>query len=102
MASFTFTGVTSHSQINTSTLAVGSTRWNTDINCFEAFDGQQWTAMTNGRNETMKEMVQHLEDRIAVQIEEEYQDSVAIQDAYKEWEESNERFKIVLALAEKR
>lgn len=102
MAGFTFTGVTNLTQINTSILAVGSIRWNTDITCFEAFDGHQWTVMTNGRNETMQEIVQHLEDKIAVTIKEDYTTSSAIQDAFEAWEEANKRFKIVLALAEKK
>ena len=99
MAGILYTGVNTP---NVTNIATGSTRWNTTTNSFEAFDGQQWTAMTNGKNETMQEMVQHLEDKIAVQIEEDYKDSTAIQDAFIVWEEANERFKVVLALAEKK
>jgi hypothetical protein len=101
MAGFTFTGVTNLNQINTSILAVGSTRWNQTDNCFEAFDGTQWTQMTNGKNETLQDIVQHAEDRVATTIDLEYADNVTIQDAYKAWEAANERFMIVLALAEK-
>jgi len=95
-----YNGITTVS--NTVTTAVGTTRWNQTDNCFEAFDGTQWTQMTNGRNETLQDIVQHAEDRVATTIESDYADSVAIQDAYREWEAANERFMVVLALAEKK
>ena len=99
----TFTGTTSFPTVsNNSRIATGTTRWNQTDNCFEVFDGSQWTQMTNGKNETLQDIVQHAEDRIATTIDLEYADSAAIQDAYKEWEEANERFMVVLALAEKK
>lgn len=105
MASTLFTGITNHNQINsynTSTIPAGSTRWNTNTNAFEAFNGSNWVQMTDGTNETLQDIVQHAEDRIAVTIESEYKDNLTIQDAYKVWEEANERFKIILALTEKK
>ena len=99
----TFTGTTSLPTVsNTGMIAVGATRWNQTDNCFEAFDGHQWTQLTNGKNETLQDIVQHAEDRIATTIDLEYADNATIQDAYKAWEEANERFMVVLALAEKK
>lgn len=97
MSSLVFTGVGSRPLVT----AAGSTRWNTSTSTMEVFDGASWQTMSAGeRDLTMKEMVEQLEDEIAVTIEQNYADSAAIQDAFKEWEEANERFKIVLALAE--
>jgi hypothetical protein len=100
MAGFTFNQA-SNAVYNATSMATGTTRWNQTDNCFEVFDGSQWTQMTNGRDETLQEIVQHAEDRVATTIESEYADSAAIQDAYKEWEAANKRFMVVLALAEK-
>lgn len=104
MASTLFTGITNHAQIsgyNTSTVAAGATRWNATNSTFEMFDGTNWKTVMDGRDETMLEMVQHLEDRLTDVIEEEYKDNVTLQDAYKEWEEATQRFKVIVALTEK-
>lgn len=81
----------------------GTTRWNTSINHMEVFDGASWQILgvAEAAQETMANCVQILEDQIAVRIEEEYQDNATIQDAFKEWEAANERFKVILALSEK-
>lgn len=114
MAGVLYTGVTNHNQIsvyNTNTgstggggqagmVAAGTIRFNTTIGSYEAYDGYQWTLITNGKTETLQDIVQHAEDRIATTIELEYEGNVTIQDAYKAWEEANEKFKVILALAE--
>lgn len=84
-------------------LASGTSRWNATTNQMEVFDGHQWVALGAGevRDVTLAEMVEQAEDRIATTIESEYADNATIQDAYKEWEAANERFRVVLALAEK-
>ena len=35
-------------------------------------------------------------------IEEEYKDNATIQNAFDEWEEANKRFRVILALAERK
>jgi hypothetical protein len=101
MSGFTFTGVTGGGRAGSG--GAGSTRWNTDTNRFEYYDGYRWSVMASTeRDITMLEMIQHLEDRLAVEIDEKHQGNVAIQDAYKVWEEANEHFKVILALAEKK
>lgn len=86
------------------TPVAGSTRFNATTTTMEVFDGASWQAMSAGdivKELTMKEMVEQFEDNIAMTVEEEYADNAAIQDAFRAWEEANERFKVVLALAEK-
>lgn len=100
MAGNFFTGATGRPVVSSAT--VGATRFNTTNNEYEVYDGTSWVALGTGRNETMQEMVEHLEDKLAVKIEEDYKDSSTIQDAFEEWEEANKRFKIILALAEKK
>lgn len=102
MAGITFAGT--NAVYNATSMAVGATRWNQTYSCFEVFDGHQWTQMTPGevKDVTLADMVQYAEDQIATQIELEYANNAAIQDAYKVWEEANERFKVILALAEKK
>lgn len=84
------------------TVATGTTRWNQTNNMLEVFDSYQWTAIVpeEAQHVTIADMVQYAEDRVATMIDEEYPDNATIQDAYKVWEEANERFKIILALAE--
>lgn len=102
MAGLTFTGTTGVPTVsNNSRIATGTTRWNQTDSSFEVFDGSQWVAMSDVKNETMQDMVQHAEDRVATTIESEYEDNATIQDAFKVWEEANQRFMVVLALAEK-
>lgn len=80
----------------------GTTRFNNTNNKFEMFDGYQWLEVTQGYPQplTLEQMVETAEDGIAATIENEYADNVTIQDALKEWEEANKRFRVVLALAE--
>lgn len=82
----------------------GATRWNQTNNTMEVFDGAGWQTMAfdGVKEETMSNCIQVLEDQIAVRIEEEYTDNVTIQDAFKAWEEANERFRVILAIAEKK
>ena len=84
------------------TIATGTTRWNQTSNMLEVFDSYQWTAIVpeEAQHVTLADMVQHAEDRVATMIDEEYQNNATIQDAFEAWEAANERFKIILALAE--
>ena len=100
MAGNFFTGATGRPVVTT--VATGATRFNTTNNHYEVYDGTTWVSLGSGRTETMFEMLQYVEDKLGAEIKEEYQDSAAMQDAFKEWEAANERFKIVLALAEKK
>ena len=106
MAGLTFTGqnpyTTTTGVSNTGMIAVGATRWNQTDSSFEVFDGIQWVKMGDVKTETMQDMVQHAEDRVATTIVAEYEDNATIQDAYREWEEANKRFMVVLALTEKK
>lgn len=101
MAGFTFNQA-SNAVYNATSMATGTTRWNQTYSCFEVFDGNQWTQMGDVKTETMQDMVQHAEDRVATTIVAEYEDNATIQDAYREWEEANKKFMVVLALAEKK
>ena len=84
--------------------ASGTTRWNQDNSTVEVWDGIGWQTITSGgvKNLTLEEMVQGVEDEIAVMIEEEYKDNAAIQDAFDQWEEANKRFRVILSLAGKK
>ena len=82
-----FTGATNGRPVVTGAVA-GSTRFNISNNHYEVFDGTNWVSMGSGRDLTMQEMIQHLEDKLFETIEEDYADSVAIQDAFKAWEEA--------------
>lgn len=93
---FTFTGVNSRPIV----AVAGATRFNTTTNAMEVFDGISWQIISD-RKETMLNCVKVLEDQIAIRIDEEYADNATLHDAFKLWEEANERFKVVLALAEK-
>lgn len=86
------------------TAVAGTTRWNTTNNSMEVFDGATWQLISSDeiQNLTMKEMVEQFEDEIAVMVDGEYADNATIQDAFKAWEEANERFRLVLAIAEKK
>lgn len=85
-------------------IATGTTRWNTTTNQMEVFNGYQWMSLGAEavREVTLAEMVQTTEDQIATQIELDYADNATIQDAFKVWEEANERFRVILALVEKK
>ena len=101
MTGAVFVGVNGSRPVN---IAQGATRWNQTNSTMEVWDGAGWQTISAGevRNITLEEMVQGYEDEIAVRIEEEYKDNATIQDAFAEWERANERFKVVLALAEKK
>lgn len=112
MSSITYTGVYP-TIVNASTtvggggragmIATGSTRWNQTTSKMEMFDGYQWVAVSAGdiHAVTLAEMVENAEDQIGAQIEQDYADNVTIQDAFKAWEEANERFRVILSLSEK-
>jgi hypothetical protein len=79
---------------------VGECRYDHDKDTMQTWDGRQWVTLY-GHKETVQETVQESLDRVASQVEDDHPDSVAIQDALKEWEQACEKFKVVLALAEK-
>ena len=101
MTGMTFVGVNGGRPVN---VAQGTTRWNQTSNTMEVWDGVGWQTITTGevRNITLEEMVQGYEDEMATTIEEQYANNATILDAFCEWEKANERFKVVLALAEKK
>ena len=110
MSSLTYTGVYPTIVSATTTgggqagmIAVGSTRWNQTTGQMEMFDGYRWVALSAGevKGITIAEMVESLTDQIAVAVEE-YADNVTIQDAFRAWEEAGERFRVILAIAEKK
>ena len=89
----------SNTNLASNNIAPGTTRFNTSINQMEVFTGTHWDILI-GRAETMYEMVERAEDYISASIEEEYADNTTILDTFKSWQAANERFKIILALAE--
>ena len=97
------TGPIGVSGMSGSQVITGTTRWNTTTSMMEMYDGTQWVALSAGdiKAVTLADMVQNAEDQIATQIEEHYSNNATIQDAFKVWEEANERFKVILNLAEK-
>ena len=111
MSSLTYTGVYPTIVSATTTtgggsagmIATGSTRWNQTTGQMEMYDGYQWVALSAGevKGITIAEMVESLTDQIAVAVEE-YADNVTIQDAFKAWQEANEQFRVILAIAEKK
>ena len=110
MSSMTYTGVYPYPTILTTTttqpssVAPGSSRWNQTTGMMEMWDGYLWQAVTAGEvhTVTLAEEVEHAEDRVAGMIEEEYPDNATILDAFKSWQEANERFRVVLSIAEKK
>ena len=111
MSSLTYTGVYPTIVSATTTggggqagmMVAGTTRWNATTNKMEVFDGYHWIPLSAGevKGITIAEMVESLTDQIAVAVEE-YADNVTIQDAFRAWEEANERFRVILAIAEKK
>ena len=101
MTGAVFVGVNDSRPVN---ITQGTTRWNQSSNTMEVWDGVGWQTISTGevRNITLEEMVQGYEDEMATTIEEQYADNATILDAFAEWEKANERFKVVLALAEKK
>jgi hypothetical protein len=99
-----FTGVGYSNQPLVSNRIAGASRWNATTNMFEMFDGKNWVTVTQGHPQplTLDQMVEQTEDVIATTIENEYADNVTVQDAFKEWEKANERFRIILAISEKK
>ena len=82
---------------------VGECRYDAGTNKMKSWTGSQWVEITSGdvHHITINEAVEHAVDNIASQIDEEEQDNIAIQNAFKEWQKATEKFRVVLALAEK-
>ena len=81
----------------------GDMRQNTSLGCIEIYNGSSWQTISPGwvETETLSETVEHAVDKIGIYIEEDHADNATIQDAYAEWSAATERFRVVLAMAEK-
>jgi hypothetical protein len=81
----------------------GDMRQNMSLNCMEIYNGSSWVPVAPGweHKETLAESVAHVVDTVTMYIEEDYADNTTIQDAYQEWVEATERFRVVLTMAEK-
>lgn len=81
----------------------GDIRWNVTNNYYEMYNGQTWVAVDAGwaKKERLTDSVGHAADTIAMYIEEDYKDNATIQDAYSEWLEATEKFRVILTMAEK-
>jgi hypothetical protein len=81
----------------------GDMRQNVNTNLYEIYNGSSWTPITQGwvETETLSETVEHAVDTVAMSIAEDHADNITIQDAYAEWSAATERFRVVLAMAEK-
>ena len=81
----------------------GDMRQNVALNCMEVYNGTSWTPIVPGyeTKETLADSVLHAQDTIESYIEEDYKDNETIQDAYAEWVEATEKFRVILAMAEK-
>jgi hypothetical protein len=81
----------------------GDMRQNNASNCMEIYNGSSWTPIAPGwvEQETLAESVEHAQDQIGLYIEEDYADNPTIQDAYQEWVEATERFRVIASMAAK-
>jgi hypothetical protein len=81
----------------------GDMRQNNASNCMEIYNGSSWTPIAPGwtKQETLAESVEHAQDQIGLYIEEDYADNLTIQDAYAEWVEATERFRVIASMAAK-
>ena len=88
---------------HTATAVSGDLRQNTTTNFVEIYNGTSWTPVTQGwvETETLAESVEHLQDKIGSYIDEDHADNPTIQDAYQEWTNATERFRVILTMAEK-
>ena len=81
----------------------GDIRQNTATNTMEIYNGMTWTTIDLGwvKTESLAESVEHAQDQIGLYIEEDHADNPTIQDAYQEWVEATERFRIIASMATK-
>jgi hypothetical protein len=81
----------------------GDMRQNTTNNTMEVYNGSSWMPIASGwvEQETLAESVEHAQDQIGLYIEEDYADNPTIQDAYQEWAEATERFRVIASMAAK-
>lgn len=81
----------------------GDIRQNTATNTMEIYNGMTWTTIDLGwvKTESLAESVEHAQDQIGSYIEEDHADNTTIQDAYQEWVEATERFRIIASMAAK-
>ena len=82
----------------------GQARFNTATNYTEVWDGVNWMPISSEeiKKLTIVDMLQDAEDRIRSEVVVEHLENPTIVDAFAEWEKANERFRVVLALAEKK
>ena len=81
----------------------GDMRKNYQTGLMEVFTGSSWTPITPGpeTKETLADSVLHAVDTIGSYIEEDHRDNITITDAYAEWLRATERFRVIVAMAEK-
>ena len=81
----------------------GDMRQNVALNCKEIYNGSSWVTISPGpeTKETLADSVEHVVDTIGMYIEEDHKDNVAINDAYAEWLRATEKFRVIVAMAEK-
>ena len=100
MAGLTFNSIVNSPVTN---LSPGTTRWNATANRMEMWDGNHWQTVTQGwtENETLAEMLEQVQDSVDSYVEEDHKDNATIQDAYAEWAEATEKFRVIASMAEK-
>jgi hypothetical protein len=84
----------------------GDMRQNNASNCMEIYNGSSWTPIAPGwpgwaKSESLTDSVAHALDDIGGYIAEDHADNPTIQDAYQEWVEATERFRVIASMAEK-
>ena len=81
----------------------GDMRHNTSLNCMEIYNGSSWVPVAPGweYQETLSESVAHAVDTVAMYIAEDHADNITIQDAYQEWVEATERFRVIASMSAK-
>ena len=81
----------------------GDMRQNNASNCMEIYNGSSWTPIAPGwaKTESLAESIEHAQDQIGSYIAEDHADNPTIQDAYQEWVEATERFRVIASMTEK-
>ena len=81
----------------------GDLRKNLTNNSMEIYTGSCWETIVPEweHKKTLSESVAHTVDTIAMSIAEDHAHNATIQDAYSEWSATTERFRVVVAIADK-
>jgi hypothetical protein len=96
----TFTGVTTAINVNH---VSGDIRMNAGLGHMEIYNGSTWTPLAPGweQKEILADSILHAQDQIGSYIEEDHANNPTIQDAYQEWVEATERFRVIASMAAK-